>query len=388
MSLFRRDLTGPPVDGTIPPRLPARRGAVTVTDATALRHSAVWACRRLRADLISTMPVDVYRRVDGRQVEVPKPPVLVNPGGERVDITEWLYNTQGDLDTCGNTVGVITERDGVGLPRRIDLASPEDVTVKVRGGDLAKFRIAGTDYDPEHVWHERQYTRSGMHVGMSPVAHAAWSIGEYLSAQQFALDWYGAGGVPNAHLKNTARTLSGKQAAEAKELFMAATGTGQPFVTGSDWDYNMIGASSAESSWLAERSASVADIARFFGCPADLIEAAVSGQSVTYANISQRNLQLLIMNLGPAVVRRERALSGLLSRPRYVKLNSNALLRMDSKTRSEMLAGQITSRQLAPSEARELEDRAPFTDAQVAEFDRLFGAPKTTPQAATSGAMA
>ena len=45
---------------------------------------------------------------------------------------------------------------------------------------------------------------------------------------------------------------------------------------------------------------------------------------------SQRNLQLLIMHLGPSIRLRELALSTLLARPRYVKLNSDAVvLRMD-----------------------------------------------------------
>ena len=55
-----------------------------------------------------------------------------------------------------------------------------------------------------------------------------------------------------------------------------------------------------------------------------------SNCAITYANISQRNLQFLIMHLGPAVGRREDAFSRkLVSNPRYVKLNTDALLRMD-----------------------------------------------------------
>jgi hypothetical protein len=73
-------------------------GSVAVNNETALRHSAVWACLRLRANLISTMPVDAFRRAAGVQIEVTKPPVLVIPGGERVGIMEWLYSTQFDLD--------------------------------------------------------------------------------------------------------------------------------------------------------------------------------------------------------------------------------------------------------------------------------------------------
>ena len=37
-------------------------GARNVTREQALRTSAAWACLRLRADLVSMMPVDVFRR--------------------------------------------------------------------------------------------------------------------------------------------------------------------------------------------------------------------------------------------------------------------------------------------------------------------------------------
>jgi hypothetical protein len=60
-----------------------RTNRTPVTNDTALRNAAVWACLRLRADLVSSFPIDVYRYVNGIQVEVPKPPVLVTPGGRR-----------------------------------------------------------------------------------------------------------------------------------------------------------------------------------------------------------------------------------------------------------------------------------------------------------------
>lgn len=351
-----------------------------------MRHSAVWACLRLRADLLSTMPIDVFRRVGAGQVEVPKPPVLVNPGGERVGIEEWMYSTQVDLDRSGNTVGLITERDGGGRPRRIDLQMLDEVSVIVKKGLLEKYRIGGQLYDPAQVWHERQFTLSGCHVGLSPVAHAAWSIGQYLSALDFTLDWFGNGAVPSAHLRNKEKTLAPREAAEIKTRFKATTQAGDVFVTGSDWEYEMIQAKASETQWLEAQQSSVHDISRFFGCPSDLINAAVEGQSVTYANIAERNLQFLVLNLGPAVVRRERALTRLVAPPRYVKLNSDALLRMDPKSRAEMFKIQVDSRTLAPSEARELDNRLPFTQSQIDEFEKLFGAPRALSPSATTGA--
>ncbi|MCX4752900.1 phage portal protein [Kitasatospora purpeofusca] len=380
MSLFRRrSLPGPTAEQLIPRRPDAVRGTARVTNETALRHSAVWACLRLRANMISTMPVDLYRKVDGIQVEVTKPPVLVTPGGDKVDMQEWLYSSQFDLDRAGNCFGLITAKDGLGFPARIDLVPLGEVTVKGSGGEITTYRIGSTEYEPAEIWHERQYTVAGFPLGLSPVAYAAWSIAEYLSIQDFALDWFGTGGMPAAMLKNTAKAISPQQAAEVKSRFKAATANRDLFVAGADWEYRMIQAEQAGSAWVDAKQFGIADVARFFDCPGDLIDAAVGGTSLTYANISQRNLQFLIMNLGPAVVRREAALSRLSSRPRFVKLNTDALLRMDPATRSQTIRTQIEARILAPSEARALEDRPPFTESQYAEFDRLFGSRNPPP---------
>lgn len=386
MSLFRRrDHAGQTAGEMIPPRPGTGAGAAAVTNETALRHSAVWACLRLRANLISTMPVDLYRKVDGIQVEVPKPPVLVTPGGDQVEMPEWMYSSQFDLDRAGNTVGLITAKDGLGFPARIELVPIGDVTVRMRKGKKT-YKIGSKVYEPSEVWHEKQYTVAGLEVGLSPVAYAAWSISEFLSIQQFALDWFSGGAIPSAHLKNTAKTIDPDKAEEAKRRFKAAVQGRDLFVTGMDWDYKMIQAEQAGADWIAAKQASIGDIARYFDCPSDLIDAAVSGSSVTYANMTQRNLQFLVMSLGPAVKRREDALSRLTSRPRFVKLNTNALLRMDPQTQAAVLKTQIDGRMIAPSEARALYDRMPFTEDQLAEFDRLFGkgtqpAPTTaTPQ--------
>jgi len=365
--------------------------SVHVTNETALRHSAVWACLRLRADLVSTFPIDVYRRVEGLQVEVPKPPVLVTPGGSEVGIKEWMYSTEFDLDRAGNCFGIITERSGVigpdgrGLPGRIDLVELGEVTVRANGSQITKFKIGGTEYDPWDVWHEKQYTVSGFPLGLSPVAYAAWSIEASLNAQQFARDWFAAGVVPSGTLKNTAKTIDKRQAREVKDGFRAAVSNGDVFVHGVDWEYSPVQAVTQQAQFIEAQQYSNGDIARFFGCPGDLIDAAVSGSSVTYANISQRNLQFLIMNLGPAVGRREDTFSRkLVSGPRYVKLNTDALLRMDPETRARTIASQITARTLAPSEARALEDRPPFTEDQLAEFDRLFGSRSVPAQPTTA----
>lgn len=357
-------------------RLNGRLGAkgTSITRARAQRHSAVWACLSLRADLISTMPIDVFRRVAGVQVEVPKPPVLVAPGGSKVLIDEWMYNTQIDLDSVGNAVGIITAVDGLGLPARIELVNIDDVTIENRQGwTEPRVRIGGDTWSYSQVWHERQYTRSGLMVGLSPIAHAAMTVNAHLSAQEFARDWFDNSATPSAHFKNEAKTLKPGEAAKIKTRFAESMQAGEPLVTGKDWSYNMLGAKASESGWLDITSAGVLDVCRFLRVPGDMIDAPVGGSSVTYANITQRNMQLLITNIGPAVERRERALSTrLLANPRYVKLNTAALLRMDYKSQLEGHKVAIDSRIYPPSRALDMLNMPPLTPEELAEFAMLF----------------
>jgi HK97 family phage portal protein len=348
-----------------------------VTTEEAMQNSVVWSCVRLRADLISTSPVDCYRDVDGRAMEFKTPPVLVTPGGSKVGIIEWLYSSQVDLDRFGNCFGIISARDGLRLPSRIDLVSAETVTVKTKDAEVTKYRIGQTEYDPYDIWHEKQFTTAGLPVGLSPLAAAALTLSVGKSAQQFAADWFSGSGVPASHLKNTAQTLNGPESEAIKERFQTSVQNGEVFVTGSDWDYTMLGAKASESSFIEASNATDADLCRFMGVPGDMVDVPTQSGSITYASITQRNLQLLIMN------RRETALSTLLPAPRYVKLNSDAVvLRMDPTTRAELNALLLTSKQRAPSEVREKDDLPPFTPEQIAEINALASpkASQPTPQ--------
>lgn len=378
MSLWsRREIKFLGADPLVQRETGARGSGARITGDTAMRNSAVWAALRIRADLVSTFPVDVYRKSGGVRFEVPPPAFFDTPGGSKVDWCEWSYSSQIDLDRYGNTFGLITARDSLGLPARVDLWPAGMVTPMVKGGELAAFRYRGDTFDAFDVWHEKQYTVAGCHVGLSPVAYAAWTLGEYASIQQFALDWFGSGAVPSGTLKNSAKVIAPDLAREVKDQFKATVRSGDVFVHGNDWEYNMIKAEMETSNWLEAKSAGNVDVARFFGVPSDLIDAAISGQSITYANMSQRNLQFLIMNLDPALTRRENTFSRLLlARPRFMKFNRSSLLAMDPATQATMWKVQLDSRQRTPSEVRHLMDLPPFTPEQIAEFETIFGSPK------------
>lgn len=353
------------------------------TPDSAMRHSGVWAGLRVRADLISSLPVDLYRKSAGVNIEVKKPEVLVKPGalfvgGERADINEWLWATQVDLDRYGNCFGRIIEWDGLYRPSRIDLLETSAVTVRVRDGQVA-YLYRGKELPAGEVWHERQYPVAGLAVGLSPIAYAALTLEQYASAQAFALAWFNGTSHPSGKLRNKRRRMTPKQARIAKDRFRATQQAGDVLVLGNDWDYEMSAVPEATAQFIEAQKWSITDSARFIGVPADVIDAAVSGQNMTYANVTQRFLQLLVVNLGAPIQRREKALGRLVSGSQQVKLNSDALLRMDPETAARVLGIEIDHRVTTLREARALKDRPPLTPEDIGEFHAAFGDPNRKP---------
>lgn len=357
------------VNDLIPARTTGGSKTPYVSNDTAFKNSAVWSAIRLRADLISTMPINAYRMVniDGVPMRVDAP---LSPFMTSTDFMAWRYSSQVELDRSGNSIGIITDVDGSNYPVNIDLQPSSSVTLKSRNGVL-RYNIGGTEYDEKEIWHEKQFTVSGSPVGLSPVAYAAFTLGQYVSIQEFASDWFTSSATPRARLKNTAKKINAKEAMVVKEAFRASQASGDLFVHGADWDYALVQTEVASSYWLDAVKLSLEDVSRFFGVPADLIDAQMSGPNITYANITQRNLQFLILNLGPAIARRENALGKLIPRPRLVEFNTDSLLRMDPLTRAQWIREQIDARTLAPNEARAMENRPKFTEEQITEFDRL-----------------
>lgn len=372
----------------------SRTGSVLVNNTTAMRHSAVWACLALRAGLISTFPLDVFRDAplpNGTimPIEMTAPPVLKAPGGEDWEYEDWAYASQVDIDRAGNSIGLITEVNAAGLPARIDLQDISSCTVRVLGENSNEgkpgtvlYTINSKVYQRDQVWHERAYRVPGLPVGLAPVAYGAWAIGEYLSMQKFALDWFAGGGVPKAILKSkTLPKIDQKQSGIMRDRWRAGVNDGDVIPLAKDWEYQMVQAQSMGVEWLEGRRFGLSDIARFFQCPADLIDASISAPgTLTYASITQRNLQFLIMQLSPAVTRREKAFSNrLLPRPRYVKMNTDKLLQLDPETRGRVMNSAIAGRRMTVTEARAKDNRPPLTPDEEDEFKRLFGDPTAKP---------
>jgi HK97 family phage portal protein len=163
----------------------------------------------------------------------------------------------------------------------------------------------------------------------------------------------------------------------------------EPLVLGGNWTYRPLAISPTDAAYLEVLARGDIDAGRLFDVPGEMIDANTSGSSVTYANREQRVQDLLAFRLGPAITRRERALSRLTPRGQYVKLNIAALLRADLMTRYKSYELGLRNGFLTFDEVRALEDREPISPEDLALLNGLglLGKPgATAPAAAPAGA--
>lgn len=363
----------------------ARSSAPLPTQDTALRNSVWWACLMLRADVLSSFPLDVFRpAAGGLLTPVTRPGEFFSTPAPGLDRTEYMFGTSMDLDRYGNSVDIIRGRNAYGKITEIEpVTMGSQVRAVVNGAKVVKWRIGQEEYDPSDIWHQKQYTVKGQPLGLPTLAYSAYTMGIYNSAQQFALDWFGLGASPRGVLKsNKSDNVSASVRHAAKDQFKAATMAGDIFVTGREWEWTPAAADSMSPNFLAQQAESSRDVCRFLGVSASMVDVEVSTGNITYANITQANLQWLITKIGPATERMQRSwTTHCTPEPWVVKFNTDALLRMDPQTRSTVLLAQLAAKAKTPTEVRALDNLPPYTPDQIAELDLFASMGKPAPVA-------
>jgi HK97 family phage portal protein len=329
---------------------------VSVNAATAMQHSAVWACVNLIAGSISTLPLAAYRR--GERDPLPDLPPILRAPSAGWTLPDFLYAVLQSLLTGGNAYGLIVDRAGAGLlPSQIELLAPERVGVTVQDGRVV-YRVDGREVDPADLWHVKAYCTAGNVLGLSPIGHARQAVGLGLGAEQYAAKLFGESAIPSGIL-TTDQRIDQKTAEDLKERWNARHQGGRHVaVLGDGARFQAITIPPEEAQFLEATRANTATVARYFGVQPELV-GGESGGILTYANVEQRALDFLQFCLRPWIVRTELALSALLSSTTSVKFNAAGLVRTDLLTRYQAHESAIRAGWKLRSEVRELEDLPP-----------------------------
>ena len=329
----------------------------TVNESKALGLSAVYAANRHLGDLISTLPLHGYRKIGDRREKMSALPALFRDLDQSGQLPPWLFEAVVSLGLHGNAVGAITEFDGFGFPAAVVWLPIVEVNVDDSNLLRPQWYWKGRKVDRGELVHVAWFKLPGRTLGLSPIESYALTIVNGLEAQSYGTDWFRNGGFPPGTLKNAAKTIPREEAEAIRARLVASIRRHQPFVHGSDWDYNPISVPPEQAQFIETLKLTANQVASIYGIAPEEV-GGEAANSLTYSNEEHRETRR-VADARPWLVRLEAAFSALLPDRQYVKFAADAVVRADTKTRYEVfkIAREIGLDSI--NELRALDDKPP-----------------------------
>jgi len=346
------------------PMLPTFAGP-WVGPESAMYNDGVAACVRTLKQSIGMMSVDVVRKVGDARLPVENPPrVVTDPSGIHRQHS-FVAQTVHARALHGNAYWQVVDVGPGARPLQLE-SLPSS---KCRWMDSSTLTVEGEVRD---LWPlgdvvhipNSAFLPDGCREALSPVVLAKEAIASGLAAQKFGSLFFGRGGQPSGVL-STDQTLSKEQADDLRDRFESLHRERGTAVLSQGLSYNQVQVSPDDSQFLELQRFVVEQVCRFLGVPPSMVYLAISGQNMTYANISQADTQYLKHSLQPLMRDIEAAWSSLIDGPMHVRFNPSTLLRMDDMARHQLHALRLRSKTTTVNTVKALEDEAPFGD----EFD-------------------
>lgn len=374
----------------------APASGVAVTEQSAMRVSAVYACVRLIGGAIASLPLPVYERtVAGRErIESPLTWLLnVEPTAawSAASMWEWVIKCQclrGDA-----FVQILRDRSGA-VTGLLPLP-PSAVRIEAVAARLRYYvqPDSGPAYglDQDDMLHFCGFGFDGLR-SMSVIAHAAnQAVGVALAADEFSARFYSNGGMPGFVFETDGKMDVAQQLLLKESFAQAVAGTKnafKPFVTTQGVKLREITISPEDSQLLEARKFQVIDIARAFGVPPHMI-GETEKTSSWGTGIEQMSLGFVKYTLSPYLNRIEQEINRKLFRgpATFCEFNLEGLLRGDSKAEADYLRQAVGGSQgigwMTINEARRIKNLPPVDGG-----DELYDPKGPTNEPPTDAAVA
>lgn len=340
---------------------------VSITPDTAVTIAAVWACLRYLSQTVGVLPW--HAMMDGPKGASIQSSnsidwlIYKRPNPEwssfqfRETLTHWALR-------WGNGYAEI-ERDQLGRPFALWPVHPER-TIVCRDPDTGRiyYEVSNgtgpkSEFAAEDMFHIRGFGEGP--VGVNVIHYAAQSLGWAKAAQLFGSAFFGNGAnVAGVVINKKPLKPEGlkRQKAEFDELY--AGGPRKAHKTAhldNDADWKKIGLDAAESQLIEVHQYLVEEVCRWFGVPPHKVMHLLRA---TFSNIEHQAIEVVVDSISPWAKRFEDEadykLFGQNRRGLYTKMNMNALLRGDMKSRMEFYKGMQMVGAYSPNRILELED--------------------------------
>ncbi len=361
-----------------------------VNEMTALQTTAVYACVRILAEAIASLPIHVYKHTDeGKEQDVNHQLYYLLHDEPNPDMTSFVFREtlMSHLLIWGNAYAQII-RDGRGQVLALYPLLPDRMTVKRDDkGELYYVYQRSEEDNPNfkdkgniilkksEVLHVPGLGFDGL-IGYSPIAMAKNAVGMTLATEEYGASFFANGANPGGVLEHPGILKDPSKVRESwNQVYQGTNNSHKVAVLEEGMSYKTIGIPPNEAQFLETRKFQINEIARLYRIPPHMVG---DLEKSSFSNIEQQSLEFVKYTLDPWVVRFEQAFKKALLLPDekktyFIKFNVDSLLRGDYQSRMNGYAIGRQNGWLSTNDIRRLEDMNPLSKEEGGDLYLVNG---------------
>ena len=363
-----------------------------VNERTAMQTTAVYACVRILAEAIASLPVHVYEyQNDGGKKLVHDHPLYYLLHDEpNPEMTSFVFREtlMSHLLIWGNAYAQII-RDGAGRVLGLYPLLPDKMDVQRDDrGNIYYVYSRNSDENPmfkeygniklkaEDVLHIPGLGFDGL-IGYSPIAMAKNAVGMTLACEEYGASFFANGANPGGVLEHPGVLKDPSKVRESwNSVYRGVNNAHKIAVLEEGMKYQQIGIPPEEAQFLETRKFQINEIARLYRIPPHMVG---DLDKSSFSNIEQQSLEFVKYTLDPWVIRWEQSLQRSLLLPGekgkyFIKLNVDGLLRGDYQSRMNGYAVGRQNGWFSANDIREMENMNPIPDEEGGNLYLVNGA--------------
>ena len=363
-----------------------------VNERTAMQTTAVYACVRILAEAVASLPLHVYEYQDdgGKKLVHDHPLYYLLHDEPNPEMTSFVFREtlMSHLLIWGNAYAQII-RDGAGrvlglyplLPDKMDVQRDDK-------GNIYYVYSRNSDENPmfkeygniklkaEDVLHIPGLGFDGL-IGYSPIAMAKNAVGMTLACEEYGASFFANGANPGGVLEHPGVLKDPSKVRESwNSVYRGVNNAHKIAVLEEGMKYQQIGIPPEEAQFLETRKFQINEIARLYRIPPHMVG---DLDKSSFSNIEQQSLKFVKYTLDPWVIRWEQSLQRSLLLPGekgkyFIKLNVDGLLRGDYQSRMNGYAVGRQNGWFSANDIREMENLNPIPDEEGGNLYLINGA--------------
>ena len=362
----------------------------TVNERTALQTTAVYACVRILSETIASLPLHVYRYIEGGKTKDTEHVLYTLLHDEpNPDMTSFVFREtlMSHLLIWGNAYAqILRDRSGqvIGLypllPDQMSVHRSEKgklyYVYNRYEEDNPNFQEKGSIVlSQEEVLHIPGLGFDGL-IGYSPIALAKNAVGMTLACEEYGASFFGNGANPGGVLEHPGILKDPAKVRDSwNAVYQGTRNAHKVAVLEEGMSYKQIGIPPEEAQFLETRKFQINEIARLFRIPPHMVG---DLEKSSFSNIEQQSLEFVKYTLDPWVVRFEQALKKSLLLPEekkthFIKFNVDGLLRGDYQSRMNGYAIGRQNGWLSTNDIRKLEELNPIPSEEGGDLYLING---------------